>query len=324
MLHFLYTDKHIDLKLYKCLKLDTNLCKPGSFRALPKIHKEKFSIRPIINCVNHLTSNLCCLIDIILKPFVVSSESYLKDSQHLLQEAELLKIPASSKLYSCDFDSLYTNINLNEALFLISDFIRSRFFSNHIDNIGFNKILEIVFKFNIFKYKGKFYKQVKGIAMGSKCGPSIANIFVYILELKFLTIHRPFYYKRFIDDIFIIVDENFDIHILINSFGDLRLNVLTGITVIFLDLSISICTITQELKFKMYIKLTNTHCYLPTPSNHPPFIFNNIPKSILLRPRRICSSYSDFFYFARLILFQLVSIFIKIDALLIPTNEKLY
>ena len=295
------------MKLYKSLKLDLSSCKPGSFRALPKIHKPKFSIRPIINCVGHLTSNLCYLIDIILKPFVINSSSYLKDSQQLLQEAENLVIPPSSKLYSCDFDSLYTNINLNDALNLISDFIRTRFHSSNIDIIGFRKILEIIFKYNIFKFNKSFYKQVKGIAMGSKCGPSIANVFVLIYETIFLTIHRPIYYKRFIDDIFIIVDENFDIYILISSFGSLKLNVVTDFSVNFLDLWISICKITRSLKFKMYIKPTNTFCYVPTSSNHPSSIFLAIPKSVLLRPRRICSYFSDFLYYARLILFQLIS-----------------
>jgi hypothetical protein len=142
--------------------------------------------------------------------------------------------------------------------------------------------------------------------MGSKCGPSIANLFVYILEYKFLTIHRPIYYRRFIDDIFMIVLKNFDINVLINSFGNLKLNAQTGSVVNFLDLWISICSNTQTLKFKMYIKPTNTFCYLPTSSNHSSFIFTNIPKSIILRPRRICNSLSDFLYYARLILAQLV------------------
>jgi hypothetical protein len=185
--------------------------------------------------------------------------------------------------------------------------MKSRFQSSHIDITGFNKILEIVFNYNIFKFKGKYYKQIKGIAMGSKCGPSIANLFVYILEIKFLNIHRPIYYRRFIDDIFIIINQNFDINILINSFGSLKLNVQTDKTINFLDLLISICSVTQSLKFKMFLKPTNTFCYLPTSSNHPSSIFSNIPKSILLRPRKICNSLSDFLYYARLILFQLVS-----------------
>jgi len=46
--------------------------------------------------------------------------------------------------------------------------------------------------------------------MGTKCGPSIANVYLYILEIQFLKIHRPLFYSRFIDDIFIIVSSGFE------------------------------------------------------------------------------------------------------------------
>ena len=69
--------------------------------------------------------------------------------------------------------------------------------------------------------------------MGSKCGPSIANIYVHILEEKFLTIHRPLFYARFIDDIFIITSKNFDLKILKNSFSYLKLNIVNATIVNF-------------------------------------------------------------------------------------------
>ena len=45
----------------------------------------------------------------------------------------------------------------------------------------------------------------------------------------------------------------------------------------------------------MYIKPTNTFSYLLTNSNHPEFIFNNIPKSLFIRIRRICDSLIDYY-----------------------------
>ena len=237
----------------------------------------------------------------------MNCESYLKDSQQLLQDTLYLNVPNGCLIYSCDFESLYTNINLRKALAFICDFMKDKIQSEHLNIIAFNKILEIVFEFNLFKFKNKFFKQIKGICMGSKCGPSIANIFVYILERSFLNIHKPIYYKRFIDDIFIITKKDFNILILCGSFEDLKLNVLSEPTVNFLDLNISINYIFNKLEFSLYIKPTNTFCYLPTTSNHSSFIFKNIPKSIFMRPRRICSKYSDFLFFSRLIMNQLLN-----------------
>ena len=142
--------------------------------------------------------------------------------------------------------------------------------------------------------------------MGSKCGPSIANIYVHILEEKFLTFHRPLFYARFIDDIFIITSKNFDLNILKNSFSYFKLNIVNATIVNFLDLNIKLNKITGSLIFSLYIKPTNTFSYLLTSSNHPCFIFKNIPKSLFFRIRRICSYYSDYLYYSRILIKQLV------------------
>jgi hypothetical protein len=52
-------------------------CKLGTFRVLPKLHKTKFSLRPIINYKKHITRLICCLIDLIIRPYIVESESYI-------------------------------------------------------------------------------------------------------------------------------------------------------------------------------------------------------------------------------------------------------
>ena len=44
--------------------------------------------------------------------------------------------------------------------------------------------------------------------MGSKCAPAIANIYLSILEKRFLNLYNPFYYYRYIDDIFTVFDKN--------------------------------------------------------------------------------------------------------------------
>jgi hypothetical protein len=56
----------------------------------------------------------------------------------------------------------------------------------------------------------------------------------------------------------------------------------------------------------LYIKPTNSLSYLKTSSNHPSHIFNNIPTSLFLRIRRICSSFTDYLHFARILYFQLI------------------
>ena len=117
-------NKHISKRLYNSLIIKEP--KLGSFNILPKIHKVKFGTRPIINCIRHPTSNLSLFIDAILQPFVQKSESFIKDSQNLIQDLDKYEFPSESKLCSFDFESLYSNIDLNDALHVITDFMKNK------------------------------------------------------------------------------------------------------------------------------------------------------------------------------------------------------
>jgi len=104
-----------------------------------------------------------------------------------------------------------------------------------------------------------------------------------------------------------IIKKGFNFEYLKKTLGELKLNILNGPIVNFIDLNISICILSKKLKFKLFIKPTNTFCYFPTHSNHPSCVFKNIPKSIFMRIRRICSSYSDFLFYCHLFIFQLLN-----------------
>ena len=59
----------------------------------------------------------------------------------------------------------------------------------------------------MFLYKGKLYKQVDGVAMGSPLGPTLANWYMGTIEKKLFANHMPSYpklYVRYVDDVFAI------------------------------------------------------------------------------------------------------------------------
>ena len=63
----LLENDHISGELFKLLKVDN--ARLGSFRLLPKIHKEKFGVRPIISYKNNPTNNLCKFVITIVVDF---------------------------------------------------------------------------------------------------------------------------------------------------------------------------------------------------------------------------------------------------------------
>jgi len=69
-------------------------------------------------------------------------------------------------MYSCDFNALYTRINSEKCINIITDFINKLLNNKDFNIIAFNQFLKLVFYNNIFSYKNKFYKQKMGISMG--------------------------------------------------------------------------------------------------------------------------------------------------------------
>ena len=137
------------------------------------------------------------------------------------------------------------------------------------------------------------------------CGPVCANIVVYMLEKKWLCIHRPIVYRRFIDDVALVSSQLIDLDSFRKVFGSLRLNIEFGNEIHFLDLKIIYDPTYRRISTSLYIKPTNTFSYLSVNSNHKSSIFKNIPFSLLIRVRRSCSEDFDFFFFSRLLVSQL-------------------
>ena len=63
--------------------------------------------------------------------------------------------------------------------------------------------------------------------------------------------------------------------------------------------------LTNLIKTNLYIKPTNTYSYLLTSSNHTVHIFKNIPKSLFIRVRRVCTTYIDYVFHAKKLVIQL-------------------
>jgi hypothetical protein len=231
-------DSQISKKLFNNLiNLGSRL---GSFRILPKILKEKFDTRPIINYRDHLITNLCLFIEFLLRPYVRKSDSFIMDSQNLIQKLEKMKFPKDSEITTGDFKSLFSNINHIDCLNLLTEFMTDKLKSKEIKISGFRKILKLILENNYFTFNDRYFKQNLGVAMGCICGPTIANIFVYIYEKKWITIHKPLAYFRFVDDILLITKDLLCLESLKNAFGSLTLNLVISKRQVFFRLRIRI------------------------------------------------------------------------------------
>lgn len=112
ILNELISNNHISERMNKVLKLKEEECKLGSFRLLAKLHKPSFSWRTIINCKNHPTSKISMVFDFLIKPIIIKTESYIKDSQNLIQLCENINFERKPFIYSFDVSNCIQILNL--------------------------------------------------------------------------------------------------------------------------------------------------------------------------------------------------------------------
>ena len=101
-----------------------------------------------------------------------------------------------------DISSLYTVIPNSEGLLALKYFSNQRTVKEpHSETLL--RLAELVLTLNCFSFASNYYKQINGVAMGTKMGPSYANLLVGYVEHQFFNQYdgpKPDFYGRYIDD----------------------------------------------------------------------------------------------------------------------------
>lgn len=97
-----------------------------------------------------------------------------------------------------DVTSLYTNIPHSEARLAVQLKLESCSSQSPPTHFLLD-LLNLVLEKNYFRVGEQFYYQIKGVAMGSACAPSIANLFMERFEMDFINNANvnPFLIKLF-------------------------------------------------------------------------------------------------------------------------------
>ena len=82
----------------------------------------------------------------------------------------------------------------------------------NIESSTIEKLLNFATSESVFIFNNSMYRQIDGVAMGSPLGPTYANTFMSLMEEIWLDdcplSYRPIYYKRYVDDTFLIFKES--------------------------------------------------------------------------------------------------------------------
>ena len=282
------------------------------FYMLPKIHKTNSPGRPIVSACACPTEHISTYLDSLFQPLVSALPSFIKDSTDAINQFETLNRDPTffpSLICTMDVTALYTNIPHGDGLQALRFFLEQRPTPDPPTDTLI-RLAELVLTLNTFEFNGNYYQQIKGVAMGTKMGPSYACLFMGRLELRLFQEFqgpKPQFYRRFIDDCITLSSlTERQMAKFINFANSLHPSTkftyeYSKVSGTFLDILLSLSELVLTLQFpkrhiitSVFYKETDSHSYLSYHSSHSTHIRDNIPFSQLLRLRRLCSDEQDF------------------------------
>ena len=268
---------------------------------VPKIHKPDNPGRPIVSACSCPTKLISSFLDGVMFPLVKMLPSYIKDTKHAQQIFDQIRFSGSNKfIFTMDVKSLYTVIPHRDGLEALKFFLNKRTLLEP-STTTLIRLAELVLTLNNFSFDGEHYQQISGVAMGTKMGPSYANLFVGYVEQQIFERYTgpiPDFFGRYIDDCLGTAScTRADLERFINYFYGFHHALkftweISETCVSFLDISTSING--DALATSVTYKPTDSHSYLLFSSSHPNHTKQSIPYSQFLRLRRLCSDDNEF------------------------------
>lgn len=279
---------------------------PSKFYILPKLHKkfDQFPIgRPICSNLNTINRGIAILLDAILKPLTVHINNLLIDTPHLLTLLHNIQLDPTKTycLVAADIQAMYQELPINickrNCILFYNKYKDQTQFPFEITETQLKRLLDFSLDYSFLQFGNEIFLQNRGIQMGNNSSVSIANLTAAV-ELEALWRNEMIFNRRFIDDIFLIVDitEITDISLwLHNTFTHdfLKFTFEFSVKIVnFLDLSISL-TEANDIVTTLYSKPMSKHEYLFYESNHPSHMIKSLPYSCGIRIIRVCSEEQD-------------------------------
>ena len=168
-----------------------------------------------------------------------------------------------------------------------------------LDSNRITELLELCLRSTYFSYKGVFYEQTEGAAMGSPVSAVVANLYMQFFEEMALRLApvAPKLWKRYVDDVFCIIKSGEE-KILLKHLNSLRDSIKFTMeteesgSIAFLDCHLH-RTENSKLTVSVYRKKTHTDKYLNFDSHHPVHVKKGVVKCLYNRAKKVTTSSRD-------------------------------
>ena len=189
---------------------------PARIYGSPKMHKvcEPSSappFRPIVSSIGTYNYNLAKFLCTLLDSHI-PSDFCARDTFSFVNEITNLRT-SNKFMVSFDVENLITNIPLLESIELAVDYILSGNPNIKLSKDNLKELFLVATAQTHFLFKGKYYDQIDGVAMGSPLALVLANLFMGHHERIWLQQYdgpEIYFYRRYVDDTFCLFNNETD------------------------------------------------------------------------------------------------------------------
>ena len=275
-----------------------------------KSHKGRgdVGVRAIHSAVSHPMLPGMKWIASVLKPYVARLPHILRDSDHLIEQLALIKVPHDAKIVTYDISDFFMSGEhpelVRECGSIIEDEDKRRLFKNMLRVIISNQFVVI---------KGvprRTWQVRRGTGMGLCCSGALSDVAFYkmaeqlwAVDPSVMRAHHVLYYGRFKDDAIIIAAGTAELRrqYIWGIQDRARFFKITDITVAALSTEMLDITLYRGARWKatgvldhtLYTKVSSQKVPLAPTSAHAPCVHKAWPQGQISRFYRRCSDCGD-------------------------------
>jgi hypothetical protein len=262
----------------------------ATIRGLLKTHKPgpDISIRPIVNIKPSPVYKLTWLLFSILRPLASTSAYSLKSSTQLI---EFIRAHTPEDIrshpypFSLDVKNMYTSIPPDGAVRVaMTRLSESQICLYGLHTSDIERLLSTILNSSFLIFNKICYKQVQGLAMGSRLSGLLADLFLSHIEHQIVPTLNVISYRRYVDDIFMLTTDDSEACEILSKFKncshgldfDLERPSITptGHKISLLDITVAFTD--DRVSFEFYRKPSRSDIFLHRDSALPIVLKQNV------------------------------------------------
>lgn len=177
------------------------------FYCLPKTHKPGNKVRPICSNIGHPTEKIAKWLVSEFTRMGLPRGFSVKNTKEFIDKMDGVTFKRNEVGVSFDVESLYPSTPVDIAINEIKAWLTTKDLTNNATE-GYVRLVKLCMNRNEFVFRGKYYKQKTGTAMGNSLSGVIANFFMNKFENEMkLNPLFPRVWTRYVDDIYAVVNK---------------------------------------------------------------------------------------------------------------------